>query len=91
MSSSAPLFAASSTRLLGFGCQFLDFDSDGWEDLFTANGHVDDYIARRSPGVTYAEPKSLYRNLGNGRFADVSATAGPDFMRPAVGRGASPP
>ena len=35
----------------------------------------------------YAEPNSVFRNLGNGQFEDVSASAGADFTRPAPHRG----
>ncbi len=72
---------------LGFGVGFLDFDNDGWKDIFIANGHVYSQIATRQLHITYKQPKLLYRNLGNGRFEDVSATAGPAITTPNLGRG----
>jgi hypothetical protein len=66
---------------------FFDFDNDGWSDLFIANGHVYSQIANRKLHLTYREPKILYRNLGNGRFEDVSAKAGPAITAENVGRG----
>ena len=63
-------------KYLGFGVGFFDFDNDGWKDLFLANGHVYSQIAGRKLHLSYKEPKVLYRNLGNGRFEDVSAKAG---------------
>ena len=63
-------------KYVGFGVGFFDFDNDGWKDIFIANGHVYSQIANRKLHLTYRQPKLLYRNLGNGRFEDVSATAG---------------
>jgi hypothetical protein len=74
-------------RWLGFGTLFFDPDLDGDLDLVTVNGHVLDTIERHGQGLTYAEPPQLLENLGNGRFADVSAASGPYFSSPHVGRG----
>lgn len=74
---------------LGFGAFFLDYDLDGWEDLFVTNGHIDDDIERRDAGVTYAEPSLLFRNLGQGHFMDVSSQSGAAISTPRVGRGAA--
>jgi len=76
----------ASLPFSAFGALFTDYDLDGLPDLMLANGHVDDTIEKSTPGITYAEPSSLYRNVG-GRFENVSASAGPDFLRPKVGRG----
>ncbi len=74
-------------RLSGFGTRFLDYDNDGWRDLFIANGHVLDNIDRYHPGTRYAEPKLMFRNLGNGCFQNVSSQLGGDFLVPSVSRG----
>ncbi len=74
-------------KYLGFGVGFFDFDNDGWKDLFLANGHVYAQIASRKLHVSYREPKVLYRNLGTGRFEDVSAKAGPAIGAENVARG----
>ena len=74
-------------KYLGFGVGFFDFDNDGWKDLFLANGHVYAQIASRKLHVAYREPKVLYRNLGTGRFEDVSAKAGPAIGAENVARG----
>ncbi len=74
-------------KYLGFGVGFFDFDNDGWKDLFLANGHVYAQIASRKLHVSYREPKVLYRNLGTGRFEDVSAKAGPAVGAENVARG----
>ena len=74
-------------KYLGFGVGFLDFDNDGWKDLFLANGHVYSQIANRKLHVSYKEPKILYRNLRNGRFEDVSSKMGPALRIENVARG----
>jgi enediyne biosynthesis protein E4 len=74
-------------KYLGFGVGFLDFDNDGWKDLFVANGHVYSQIAGKKMHVAYKEPKVLYRNLGNGRFEDVSREAGSAVRAVNLGRG----
>src|SRR5205823_10031329 len=74
-------------KYLGFGVGFFDFDNDGWKDLFLANGHVYSQIANRKLHLTYKEPKVLYRNLGNGRFEDVSAKCGSAIRAESLGRG----
>ena len=74
-------------KYVGFGVDFFDFDNDGWKDIFIANGHVYAQIAGRKLHVTYRQPKVLYRNLGNGKFQDVSATAGDAIRAENLGRG----
>lgn len=77
-----------SVPLLGFGCNFLDFDGDGWDDLFVANGHVNDAIAESVPGVTYAQPASLYQNR-DGSFRPVPEQPGKSLWRSRVSRGSA--
>ena len=77
-----------SLRTLAFGTLFLDFDLDGFLDIFVANGHVETEIARVQPGITHAQPPHLFRNLGNGRFTDVAA-ASDVLSQPMVARGAA--
>lgn len=74
-------------QLLGWGIAFLDADDDGWKDLVIANGHVYPEVERSSVGDKYRQLTLLYRNLGNGRFDDVTASAGPAFAVPRPARG----
>jgi hypothetical protein len=74
---------------LGFGCFFFDYDNDGWPDIFVADGHIEDAIERVQKRVTYAEPSHLFRNLGGGKFQEVTAQMGPAFAAPRVARGAA--
>ncbi|MCS6886313.1 MAG: CRTAC1 family protein [Acidobacteriota bacterium] len=74
---------------LTFGCFFFDYDLDGREDIFLANGHVADDINKVQPKITYAQPPKLFRNLGRRQFEDKSRSVGEDFSRPLVARGAA--
>ena len=74
-------------KYVGFGVDFFDFDNDGWTDIFIANGHVYSQIAGRKLHLSYRQPRLLYRNLGNSRFEDVSAQAGPAIAAENLGRG----
>jgi hypothetical protein len=71
----------------GWSNGIVDLDNDGWKDLVVARGNVMDNIEEISKHFNYAEPNSVFRNLGNGQFEDVSARAGADFTRPAPNRG----
>jgi enediyne biosynthesis protein E4 len=75
----------------GFGAAWFDFDNDGWLDLLTVNGavrHTAGALARRE-AFSLQQPKQLFRNLGNGRFADVTEHAGVALKNPEVSRGAA--
>jgi hypothetical protein len=67
-------------RHTGWGIGLFDFDNDGWKDLFTANSHVNDLVEMFEP-ARYKEPNAVFRNLGNGTFADESAASGQDSVR----------
>jgi enediyne biosynthesis protein E4 len=72
---------------VGWGCRFVDLDLDGFQDLFVANGHVNDYADENSSGPGYAQPCLVLHNQGNGTFADISHLAGSFFSRRLVARG----
>ena len=72
-----------------FGAAFMDYDNNGARDIFFATGNVLDNIARYHAGVQYAEPKLMFRNLGDGTFQNVSSQLGADFLLPRVCRGAA--
>ncbi len=71
---------------LGFGCFFFDYDNDGWPDIFVADGHIENEIERVQKRVSYAEPPHLFRNLGSGKFTEVTAQMGKVFAAPKVAR-----
>jgi enediyne biosynthesis protein E4 len=78
---------AKTNDMSGWGNGMADFDNDGWKDLFVARANVMDNISDQNPGRKYPEPNTIFRNLGKGKFADVSAEAGPDFQLEAAHRG----
>jgi enediyne biosynthesis protein E4 len=49
---------------LGFGCFFFDFDNDGWQDIFIADGHIEDQIEHVQKRVSYAEPPPFVSQSG---------------------------
>ena len=56
---------------LGWGIKFFDYDNDGYQDIFVANGHLMDNITTLEKHVTYPQRNLLFRNLGDGRFVNV--------------------
>ncbi|MFH1572515.1 MAG: CRTAC1 family protein [Acidobacteriota bacterium] len=74
---------------VGFAPVFMDYDNDGWKDLFVANGHVLSNIEKSKPYIFYAQPKYLYRNTGKGTFEDVTAACGAALLERRVSRGAA--
>ena len=76
----------ASLLTLGFGCFFFDYDLDGWPDILVANGHIDPDIQKVQANVKFAEPPHLFRNLGKGKFAEVTKSAGAEFASARVGR-----
>jgi hypothetical protein len=78
-----------SERYLSFGIFFFDYNNDGWQDLFVANGHVQDMIEQFSEGVIYKEPPLLYRNTGAGTYEEVARQAGEAMQTRLVARGAA--
>jgi hypothetical protein len=79
----------ASLLTLGFGCFFFDYDLDGWPDILVVNGHIDPDIQKVQVNVKYAEPPHLFRNLGKGKFAEVTKSAGAEFAVARVGRSAA--
>ncbi len=77
-----------SNPYLGFGAKFLDYDNDGWPDIFIANGHVDPQVEGQSFGVGYAEQPFLFHNLKNGKFEEVGQKTGGALAKKYVGRAA---
>jgi enediyne biosynthesis protein E4 len=78
-----------NNQYVAWGCGFVDYDNDGWADLMQINGHVYPEISGRDTGQTYKNPRLVYRNLGNGRFKDVSADMGPGITERFCSRGAA--
>src|SRR5205807_367271 len=82
---------SGQTSSVKWGTAFFDFDNDGQLDVFIVTGAI------YPPGLggRHGKPKEeegkkiLYRNLGNGRFQDISARGGPGLVSPRCSRGAA--
>jgi hypothetical protein len=84
--STAPTGLASiGSNWVGWGTRFVDLDNDGWEDLVIVHGHV----FRRPVISPLAQRPILFRNLGNGRFEEITERGGPFFHAAHRGRGLS--
>jgi len=82
--------AAETIPFVGFGAGFLDYDNDGWKDLFVANGHVYPQVDGRPEwGTSYAERPLLFHNEKNGKFALAPPVQGTGLAVVVVGRGAA--
>lgn len=82
-----------SRLLLKFGLFFFDYDLDGWLDLLTANGHIEDEINKVQQSQSYKQRAQLFWNANGtsqGGFVEVSEDkAGGDLFQPIVGRGSA--
>jgi enediyne biosynthesis protein E4 len=80
-----------SLAFTGFGTGWLDFDGDGRLDLLAVNGAVQviEPLRQARDPLPLHQRKLLFRNVGGGRFEDVSARAGAAFQLSEVGRGAA--
>jgi hypothetical protein len=83
----------ASRLLLKFGVFFFDYDLDGWQDLLSVNGHLEEEISKIQKSQHYRQPAQLFWNaLGKGKngFVVVSPEkAGPNLFQPIVGRGSA--
>ena len=75
-----------SLLMLTFGVLFADLDLDGYQDLISANGHIEPQINAVQQDITFEQKPQVFRNA-EGRFQDVSEQAGPPFQVPIVARG----
>jgi hypothetical protein len=75
-----------SIPFLGWGTSFLDYDNDGWSDLFVVNGHVYPEVDAHQWGTSYAQQALLFRNV-KGKFERVGAPSGTALANAWPGRG----
>lgn len=74
---------------VAWGCGFIDYDNDGWADIMQFNGHIYPEIDGYNFGETFKNPRLVYRNLGTGRFKDVSSEMGSGISARFSSRGAA--
>ena len=78
-----------NNQYVAWGCGFVDYDNDGWQDIIQVNGHVYPEIDSYKFNQKFKNPRLVYRNLGNGHFKDVSADMGPGITEHFSSRGAA--
>src|SRR5207247_2086296 len=83
----------ASRLLLKFGVFFFDYDLDGWLDLLSANGHLEEEIRKIQASQQYRQPAQLFWNAGgagqNGFLLVPAEKCGADIFKPIVGRGSA--
>ena len=78
---------AVHTQYVKWGAAFMDFDNDGWPDLFIAAGHVYPFVEKYNLGEEFKQPRQLFWNRGDGQFFDMSSTGGPGITAKHASRG----
>ncbi len=81
--------AAVTIPFLGWGTGFLDYDNDGWKDIFDANGHVYPGVDQNDWGMTYAQRPLLFHNLDGQHFQAVPAATNSGLAVVVSARGAA--
>ena len=81
--------AAPTIPFLSWGTGFLDYDNDGWLDIFIANGHVYPEVDKQDWGTTWAERPQLFRNVDGKKFEEVPPATGSGLADVIPARGAA--
>ena len=81
--------ASATIPFLGWGDGFIDFDNDGWKDLFLANGHVYPQVDKHDWGTSFAQRPLLFRNMRDGKFTLMPAVEGGGLALALEARGAA--
>jgi hypothetical protein len=79
----------ASVPFVGWGTNFLDYDNDGWLDLFVANGHVYPWVDELDWNTSYEQRPLVFRNVRKGRFAEVGRGGGEGLAALRSGRGSA--
>jgi enediyne biosynthesis protein E4 len=72
---------------VNWGAGFIDYDNDGWPDIFYVTGHAYPEVDEAQIGSVFKSPRKVFRNLANGKFQDISALAGPGISERFSSRG----
>ena len=75
---------------LTWSTEFIDYDNDGWKDIFAVNGHVFPQVDHHNWGTSWAQRPLLFHNLNNGaKFEPMPAVEGTGLALVIPGRGAA--
>lgn len=74
---------------LGWATAFIDYDNDGYGDIFVANGHLHENLPELEQEGAYGQHNLLFQNQHDGTFTEVSASLGPGMKLADVSRGAT--
>jgi len=75
------------TRFVGWGAGFVDLDNDGNPDLFLVTGGVYPELDRKLSAYPFRTPRLIFRNLGDGRFEELTEGADPGILASHSSRG----
>ena len=78
-----------SLPYLAWGVNFFDFDHDGFQDIFIANGHIHDNVTLIDSSTTYVQLNHLFWNNGNSTFTDVTVASGSGLALQRSSRGSA--
>ncbi|MGB7190299.1 MAG: CRTAC1 family protein, partial [Acidobacteriaceae bacterium] len=81
--------AQDTIPFLGWGAGFLDYNNDGWKDIFLVNGHVYPGVDKQDWGTTFAQRPLLFHNERGKKFTLVPAVENTGLAIVTVGRGAA--
>jgi hypothetical protein len=82
--------AAPTYPFLTWATEFIDYDNDGWKDIFLVNGHVYPIVDQHDWGTSYAQRPLLFHNVGKGKkFEEIPAVLGTGLSEVIPGRGAA--
>ena len=85
--------AQTTIPFVGWGDGFIDYDNDGWLDLFETDGHVYPQVDQHDWGTTFAERPLLFHNIPDGpkerKFEYVPPVKGSGLAVVIPGRGAA--
>jgi hypothetical protein len=81
--------AAVTYPFLTWSTEFIDYDNDGWKDIFAVNGHVYPQVDEHQWGTSFAERPFLFHNVNKGeKFELVPPVEGTGLAEVVPGRGA---